>query len=59
MKLTEIKEVAKQRGIAAGRMKKRDLVRTIQKSEGSIECYYTGRSGICGQAACLWRNDCR
>lgn len=59
MKLAEIKEIAKQRGIAAGRMKKRDLVRAIQKSEGSIECYYTGKSGFCGQDACLWRKDCR
>jgi hypothetical protein len=59
MKLTEIKGIARQRGIPTGRMKKRDLVRAIQKSEGSIECYYTGRSGICGQTACLWRDDCR
>ena len=59
MKLTEIKEIAKQRGISPGRMKKRDLIRAIQKTEGSVECYHTGRSGICGQTACLWRDDCR
>ena len=59
MKLTEIKEIARQRGIIAGRMKKRDIVRAIQKGEGSTECYNTGMSGKCGQTACLWRDDCR
>ena len=33
MKLVEIKELAKQHGINPGRMKKAELVRTIQKLE--------------------------
>ncbi len=59
MKLDEIREIARKRGIKAGKMKKADLVRAIQAAEGNPTCYETGVSGQCGQDACLWREDCR
>lgn len=59
MKLAEIKEIAKQRGIQAGRMKKAELVRTIQKAEQNDPCFETGKLASCNQMECLWREDCR
>ena len=59
MKLDEIKEIAKQHNIKVGKMKKADLVRAIQQSEGNKVCFETGTSDICGQPDCLWREDCK
>ncbi|HEY4743448.1 MAG TPA: Rho termination factor N-terminal domain-containing protein [Desulfuromonadaceae bacterium] len=58
MKLEEIKEIAKQHGIKAGKMKKAELVRSIQQAEGNTPCFATGASLTCGQGSCLWREDC-
>jgi hypothetical protein len=43
MKLDEIKEIAKQHNIKAGKMKKSDLVRAIQQAEGNEVCFDTGK----------------
>lgn len=59
MKLEEIREIAKRHDIKAGRMKKGDLVRTIQQAEGNVVCFDTGIADECGQQKCLWREDCR
>ncbi len=58
MKLEEIKAIAKQHDIKAGKMKKTELVRAIQQAEGNDQCFVTGMSSVCGQADCLWREDC-
>ena len=58
MKLEEIKEIAKQRDIKVGKLKKAELVRAIQTSEGNIACFENGQADECGQAECLWRPDC-
>lgn len=58
MKLEEIKEIAKQHSIKAGKMKKAELVRAIQGAEGNSQCFQTGTSATCGQNRCLWREDC-
>jgi len=58
MKIGEIKEIAKQRGIVSGRMKKAELVRAIQQTEKNDPCFETGISVTCGQESCLWREDC-
>ena len=58
MNMTAIKEVAKERGVKAGRLKKVDLVREIQSSEGNPQCFCTGFADQCGQPGCLWRSDC-
>jgi hypothetical protein len=58
MKLEEIKEIAKQHNIKAGKMKKSDLVKSIQQAEGNERCYDSGKAAQCGQDACAWREDC-
>jgi len=58
MKLEEIKAIAKQHDIKVGKMKKAELVRAIQAAEGNDACFETGQASGCGQAECLWRDDC-
>lgn len=58
MKLEEIKEIAKKHDIKVGKLKKAELVRTIQLAEGNIVCFETGQAAECGQTGCLWRTDC-
>ena len=58
MKLEEVKEIAKKLNIKGGRSKKSDLVRSIQRAEQNDVCFETGNAHICGQDACLWREDC-
>jgi hypothetical protein len=59
MKVDQVRTIATQRGVKAGKMKKSELVRAIQKKEGNEECFDTGKSQECGQEECLWRDDCR
>jgi hypothetical protein len=58
MKLTEIREIATRFDIAPGSMKKADLIRSIQHSEGNKACFGTKEMRECGQDGCLWRPDC-
>ncbi len=58
MKVNDIKEIARQRGINPAKLKKVDLVRAIQADEGNPACYMTGFKSECGQLKCLWRDDC-
>jgi hypothetical protein len=58
MKIDEIKEIAKQHDIKAGKAKKGDLVRAIQQAEGNNPCFDSNSSRHCGQPACMWRGDC-
>ena len=57
MKMTEVKEKAKQMGMEPKKMKKTDLIRAIQKEEGYEDCY--GRAnGSCERTDCLFVEDC-
>jgi hypothetical protein len=58
MKLEEIKEMAKQHNIKVSKMKKSELVRSIQHAEANEVCFETAKADRCGQDACLWREDC-
>ena len=58
MVVKEIKAIAKKMGISAGKMKKADLVRTIQQTEGNTPCFQTNNMDTCGQENCCWRPDC-
>jgi hypothetical protein len=58
MKLEVIKEIAKTHNIKAGKMKKSDLVKSIQEAEGYEQCFDSGKATQCGQDACAWREDC-
>lgn len=58
MKLQEIKEIAKNKGVKNINMKKADLIRSIQKAEGNFDCFGSINSNECSQMNCLWREDC-
>jgi hypothetical protein len=58
MTLKKVKDIAKTKGIKVGNMKKANLIRSIQKTEGNFECFGTAISEECNQAECLWREDC-
>jgi len=58
MKLEEIKEIAKQHDIKVSKLKKAELVRTIQLAEGNSPCFESDQASECGQEECLWRVDC-
>ena len=57
MDMTHIKEKAKQLGIQVGKMKKVDLIRSIQSMEGNFPCFETAKD-CCDQLACTWRKSC-
>ncbi len=58
MNLTKIRGLAKKVGVKPGKMRKADLIRTIQLSEGYFDCFATAVDGDCDQQDCLWRDDC-
>jgi len=56
----QVKKVATEKGIAVGsKLKKEEIIRLVQKSEGNDQCFMTGKAATCGQADCLWRPDCK
>ena len=57
MKLTEVKKKAKGLGIQPGKMKKIDLIHSIQTAENNAPCYGTS-NGECSQTACCFMQDC-
>jgi hypothetical protein len=58
MILKEIREIAKEKGIKVGNMKKENIIRSIQRAEGNFDCFGRAGSGVCDQMNCLWRKDC-
>lgn len=58
MTVKQIKEIARQKQIKVGNMKKEDIIRAIQRAEGNFDCFGTAAAGICNQVNCLWREDC-
>ncbi|MFO7765208.1 MAG: SAP domain-containing protein [Pelovirga sp.] len=59
MNVKEIKKLAAQKGIAAARLRKKELIRAIQAAEQNPVCFMTDQAGNCGETSCLWRSDCR
>ncbi|KPK23918.1 MAG: SAP domain-containing protein [Desulfobacterales bacterium SG8_35_2] len=57
MTVKEIKALAKKMGIQARKVKKADLIRSIQTAEGNNPCFQSGASS-CDQENCCWRSDC-
>lgn len=57
MNVKEIKDIAQKMDINPGKMKKTDLIRTIQMKEGHMPCYQTDAES-CDQMECCWRSDC-
>ncbi len=58
MQLSEVKRIAGKHGIKTGKMKKGEIIRAIQRSEGNFDCFGSALSGECTQADCLWKIDC-
>lgn len=58
MRLSEIEKKARSLGLKdTWRFSKKELIRAIQRAEGSAECFATGQSS-CDQIACCWKDDC-
>lgn len=57
MGMPEIRKKAKKLGIRPGKLKKAELIHTIQVTEGCTPCF--GRSnGYCTNTDCCFMNDC-
>ncbi len=59
MKMQELREIAKKRGIKTANMKKAEIIKAIQRDEGNVDCFDTGSADKCGQAECLWKGECK
>lgn len=59
MNMEQIKDVAKDRGVKPGKLKKVELIRAIQEAEGNPLCFATEQIERCGEDGCLWREDCK
>ena len=57
MKLVDVKEIARQKGIRLGKMNKTEIIRAIQAREDNTPCFGTAVE-YCDQENCLWRADC-
>lgn len=58
MTLKQVKEIAKEKGVRVGNMKKENIIRAIQRTEGNFDCFGSATAGVCDQSNCLWRDDC-
>ena len=58
MNMTEIRSIAKEKGVNSGKLRKAELIRTIQTEEHNEPCFATAHVRECGQMECLWRADC-
>ena len=58
MKLEEIRNLARERGLKPAKLTKRELVKMIQRAEGNFDCFASAVHGFCDQVACLWHKAC-
>jgi hypothetical protein len=57
MTIVKIKQKAKKLGIDCGKMKKVEIIHSIQKAEGNTPCFGTS-NGTCDQVKCCFIKDC-
>ena len=57
MTMPDIRERAKTLGITPGKLKKAELIHTIQVAEFCTPCYGLS-NGECPWLDCCWRSDC-
>ncbi len=57
VKLSDIKQKAKNLGIDPGQMKKPELIHAIQRAEGYNPCFGNS-NGQCQYTDCCFRQDC-
>jgi len=58
MKISKVREIAREHGIQPGKAGKPELIRAIQLQEGNFDCFATAFDGRCDQIGCLWHEDC-
>ena len=58
MNVTEIRTIARSKGVRPLPKSKLSMVRAIQQTEGNFPCFGTAYESDCDQALCLWRSDC-
>jgi hypothetical protein len=58
MNIKQLSEIAIKMGIKPTKLKKVELVRKIQRTEGNYDCFGTAYKGECDQLQCKWRSDC-
>lgn len=59
MNMNEVRNRAKAAGVSAGKIRKAELIRMMQRVEGNPECFGAEWRFDCPQVSCCWRNDCR
>jgi hypothetical protein len=58
MNFNELRKMAKRMGINTYRVKKPDIILSIQPAENNIQCFGTQRVEYCCEHVGLWRTDC-
>lgn len=58
MHINEIRQVAREKGVNTFGMTKVDIIRSVQRSENTFDCFGTERVEHCNEQGCLWREDC-
>lgn len=58
MKMKDVQKKAKAMGVTPGKLRKSDLIKSIQSAEGNEQCYQSEGSANCEQMDCCWREDC-
>jgi len=48
----------KQKGLNLHKMKKDELIRLIQITEGNNACFKSDQSGGCSRTECMWFKEC-
>lgn len=56
MKLEEVRKIARRKNVNTANMKKGEIIRAIQMSEGYSPCFDMLKS--CNQTGCLWKTAC-
>lgn len=57
MLMEDVREKAKTLGLKTARMKKIDIIKSIQAAEGNFPCFGTA-TDYCDQEGCCFREDC-
>ena len=57
MTVKELQKMAKAMGIKTSGLKKPEMIKQIQRTEGNFDCFGTATS-YCDQISCLFREDC-
>ena len=55
--MIEVKKKANMTRVKPGKMKKSELIKSIQVAEGNEACFESGNMQ-CSQVECCWRSEC-